>query len=260
MPGPWPQQLPGQADALAGSGSRGELARADGLSGLRLKTEELGIMGFFHGKWIQIAVLACASLGGLANASTISRTGTFLSDDQVFQLNFTLPSAATVTIQSFGYGGGTNGASMLISQGGFATDLTVFSLTGPQPLIDQDSVGGTAPGACSPRNINSVTGLCLDGFLSLPSLAAGDYILTLTEQGNPANGPTFADGFAQAGNGNFTGGPFIDPFGNQMDGHWAVDVSATGLAVNTVPEPATVFLTLLSVSVLAMLARRRSLD
>jgi hypothetical protein len=214
---------------------------------------------FFQGKWIQVAGLAvlCCSLTGLATASTISNTGTFSTDDQVWQLTFTLSSAATVTIESFAYGGGTNGAGAVIPQGGFASDVAVFSALGSQNLIDQDSTGGTAPSACGPRSINTNTALCLDGFLSLPSLAAGNYILTLTEQGNPANGPTLADGFAQAGGGNFTGGPFIDPFGNQMNGHWAVDVSASSLVTNTVPEPATALLTLLFVPGLAIVARRR---
>jgi hypothetical protein len=217
-------------------------------------------MQFFQGKWIQFAglVLACSSLQGLATASTISSTGKFQSDDQMFQLNFTLSSMSTLTVESFGYGGGTNGAGMVIPQGGFATDVAVFSATGSQNLLAQDSLGGTAPSACGPRHINSNTGFCLDGFLSIPNLAAGTYILTLTEQGNPANGNTFADGFAQTGGGNFTGGPFLDPLdGSQLTGNWAVDVSATGLVVSTTPEPATVLLSLLSVPGLALVARRR---
>jgi hypothetical protein len=216
-------------------------------------------MQFFKGKWIQIAglMLACCGLQGLATAGIISSTGTFTSDDQVFQLNFTLSSAGDVTIQSFGYGGGTNGAGTVIPQGGFATDLAVFSATGSQLLIDQDSYGGNP--VCGERAVNSDTGLCLDGYLYLPSLGAGSYILTLTEQGNPANGPALADGFAQDGGGNFTGGPFLDPFQNQMNGTWAVDVSSTGIggSTSTAPEPATAFLTLLLVPGLAIAAKRR---
>jgi hypothetical protein len=217
-------------------------------------------MQFFQGKWIQFAglVLACSALQGLATASTISSTGTFQSDDQMFQLNFTLSSMSTLTVQSFGYGGGTNGAGMVIPQGGFATNVAVFSAIGSQDLSGQDSFGGNPPFACAPRNINTNTGFCLDGFLSIPNLAAGDYILVLTEEGNPANGNTFADGFAQTGGGNFTGGPFLDPDNNsQLTGNWAVDVSATGLVVNTTPEPATLLLSLLSVPGLAIAARRR---
>jgi hypothetical protein len=215
-------------------------------------------MQFFQGrqKWIQIAglLLACSGLQGLASASVISSTGTFVSDDQVFQLTFTLSTASTVTIQSFGYGGGTNGAGMLIPRGGFATDVTVFFADGSQNLIDQDMFGGDP--ICGPRSVNIDTGHCLDGYLTLPNRPAGSYILTLTEQGNPANGPTFADGFPQTG--NFTPGPFIDQsFGNQMNGKWAVDVSATGLVVDTVPEPATALLTLLFIPGLAIAARRR---
>jgi hypothetical protein len=218
-----------------------------------------GIQKMHKGKWIQITglLLACCGLQGLATAGIISSTGTFKSDDQVFELDFTLSSAGTVTIQSFGYGGGTNGAGMLIPQGGFATDVAVFSASGAKLLIDQDAFGGNPD--CGPRGVNSDTGFCLDGYLSLSSLAAGDYILTLTQQGNPANGPIFADGFAQDGGGNFTGGPFLDPFGNQMNGNWAVDVSSASLVVDstTAPEPATVLLTVILVPGLAVAARRR---
>jgi hypothetical protein len=215
------------------------------------------MMRSLQGKWIHLAglVLACSGLQGLATASVISNTGTFLTDDQIFQFQFTLSSTSTVTIQSFGYGGGTNGAGTVIPQGGFATNVAVFFAGGTQDLIDQDS-GGSIP-TCGPRNINTTANQCFDGFLSLAPLAPGNYILTLTEQGNPANGATLGDGFPETGAGNFTGGPFIDEFGNQMNGNWAVDVSADGLVVSTVPEPATVFTGLLLIPGVFFAARRR---
>jgi uncharacterized protein (TIGR03382 family) len=217
------------------------------------------IMRFFQGKWIQFAGLAlmCCSLQGLATASSISNTGVFSTDDQVFQFTFTLSSASTVTVQSFGYGGGINGAGTVISQGGFGTNVALFSAIGSQGLIDQDSDGGSPPLGCGPRNINTVTGACQDGFFTTSLLGPGSYILTLTEAGNPAVGNTLGDGFQENGGGNFTGGPFLDPFGVQLNGSWAVDVSAAGLAVNTTPEPATALLTLLFVPGLAIVARRR---
>jgi hypothetical protein len=213
----------------------------------------------FQGNCIQIAALALGfcCLPGLATAAVISNAGVFATDDQVWQLQFTLSSISTVTIQSFGYGGGTNGAGTTIPSGGFATDLTLFHATGSQDFIIDDQVGGNAPASCGPRTIDGSTGLCLDAYLNLPSLAAGSYILTLTQQGNPANGPTLADGFAADGSGNFTGGPFIDPFGNQRNGNWAVDISAAGLVVNTTPEPGTVLLTLLVIPGMVAIARRR---
>jgi uncharacterized protein (TIGR03382 family) len=215
-------------------------------------------MNFFRGKLFQIAGFALVSFGlpGYAAAASISNTGTFTTDDQIFQVEFTLSAISTVTFQSFGYGGGTNGAGTVIPQGGFATNVAVFSASGSQSLIDQDSLGGNPPSDCSPRNINSVTGFCFDGFLSL-NLSAGSYILTVTEQGNPANGNTLADGFPETGAGNFTGGPFIDPEGNQMNGNWAVDISGRDLVVNSTPEPATVLLSLVLVPGLAVAVRRR---
>lgn len=212
-------------------------------------------------KWTQAAglALACWALPGLATASTISQAGLFLTDDQTLQFQFSLATASTVTIQSFAYGGGVNGLGATIPQGGFATDIALFAATGMQNLLDEDSYGGTAPSSCGPRHIDSHTGLCLDAYLQVANLAAGSYIFTLTEQGNPANGPTLGDGFAEMGMGNFTGGPFIDPFGNQRNGNFAVDLSAAGLVVSSVPEPSTAALTLLFISAIAIAARRRPL-
>lgn len=202
-------------------------------------------------------LLAFSCLPSLGKAAFISNTGVFLTDDQVFQLQFTVGSTSDIAIQSLEYGGGTNANSVVISSGGFATDVAVFSATGPQTLIDQDDTGGSAPGACSPRNIDGTTGLCLDGYLLIHNMLPGTYIVTLTEQGNPAQGPTLGDGFAQAGNGNFTGGPFIDPFGNQRNANWALDISGNGLVVSTTPEPGTMLTALLVIPALFFAARRR---
>jgi hypothetical protein len=48
------------------------------------------------------------ALGVGARGASFSFQGTFGTDDQVQLINFTLNSAATATMVSFGYGGGTN--------------------------------------------------------------------------------------------------------------------------------------------------------
>jgi hypothetical protein len=188
-------------------------------------------------------------------AASISFAGTFLTDDDVQQFAFTVVSTGTVDILSLGYGGGTNAQGQSISPGGFATSLALFDGTvAGSNLIAQDSVGGTAPGACSPRNIDPSTGLCLDAFLSL-TLGPGTYLVVLTEQPNSANGPTLGDGFALSGTGNFTGGPFIDPFGNPRTANFALDISGP-LAGSQTPEPATAGLAASALLLLAAFRRR----
>jgi hypothetical protein len=50
-----------------------------------------------------------------ASATVVSYVGTLTDPDTDFETTFTLVSASTVTIQTFGYGGGTNGNSSLRS-------------------------------------------------------------------------------------------------------------------------------------------------
>jgi hypothetical protein len=176
-----------------------------------------------------------------ASAATISFTGSFTADDNIQLFNFSISSPGTVTIQSWGFAGGTNGAGQVIPAGGFATDLSLFDASGN--LITSD-FGGTAPG-CAPRNIDPITTFCLDAYINT-FLADGQYIVALTEDNNLPFGPTLADGFLQQGQGNFTGpavgqqdGSFLLITGDQRTNQWAVDIGSVDSAQipSTVPEP-----------------------
>src|SRR5579863_1944554 len=120
-------------------------------------------------------------------------SGSFSQDDNLLQYQFTIAAASTVALESFSYGG--DGAS--VPAGGFAPVLSVFGAggSGPLTLLGFDD-GGIAP-ACSPRTPDvSVKGdLCLDAYLTLPSLSAGTYLVILTENDNTPNGPDLASGF-----------------------------------------------------------------
>jgi hypothetical protein len=212
----------------------------------------------FQGKWIQVVGLmaACCCLPGIAAAGTFSYSGVFDTDDQVWQVQFTVPFTTTVTLESFSYGGGTNGNGTTFDPGGFGPDLSLFYATGTQAFIVDDAIGGNIPDGCGPRSIDGAVNLCLDSYFT-QSLSAGSYIVTITQQGNNSNG-TLGDGFAQQGNGNFTGGPFIDAFGNQRNGNWAFDISGEGVSVGSpAPEPASILLTLLVIPGMVALGRRR---
>jgi len=187
----------------------------------------------------------------LAN-TILSTTGTFAVDDAEQSFNFTLASAATVTMRTWSFGGGTNANGSVITTGGFAPVLSLFNASGSQPLLAFDT-GGTAPLACGPRNIDPVTGFCLDAYLN-DFLSAGSYILVLTQFDNTPNGPNLSDGFFEQGNGNFTGGPFFLNAGTgfQRTGDWAVDIT-------TAPEPSTaaLLIPILTLFVIAHAVRTR---
>jgi len=137
----------------------------------------------------------------VASAAAFSFEGSFTTDDNIQLFNFSISSPGTVTIQSWGFAGGMNAAGNNIPAGGFATDLSLLDSAGN--LITFDS-GGVAPAGCSPRNIDSATNFCLDGYIST-ALASGQYIVALTEDNYLPFGPSLADGFLQQGQGNFTG-------------------------------------------------------
>ena len=198
--------------------------------------------------------LLCQS--NVASAAAFSFQGSFTTDDNLQLFNFSIASPGTVTIQSWGFAGGTNAAGTVIPAGGFATDLSLFDSSGN--LITFDS-GGVAPGGCSPRNIDPATNFCLDAYINT-FLADGQYIVALTEDNNLPFGPTLSDGFLQQGQGNFTGpavgqpdGSFLLITADQRTSNWAVDISPVDTAEipSAVPEPALIFpmiLLLLSVA------------
>jgi hypothetical protein len=143
--------------------------------------------------------------------------------------NFSIGAGGVVTIQSFGYGGGTNAAGMSIPAGGFDPLLTIFASDGSEVGSFDDDPG------CAHSNL--LHGACLDSYYSA-FLAADTYTLALTESGNVPNGQ-LSDGFSQQGNGNFAGG-FVDFNGFQEDGHWAIDIGPVDTAaIPGAPEPAS---------------------
>ena len=181
-------------------------------------------------------------------------SGSFSADDNMLFYQFTIAATSTVTLESFGYAG--NGST--VPAGGFAPVLSVFGVEGADPLalLGTDD-GGTAPAGCGPRLIDPVSHLCLDADLTLPSQAPGTYLVVITENDNTPNGPDLAGGFNEQGNGNFTGGPFLDPFGNQRTPNFDFTISGADSA-QALPEPSTVSLLIAGLGLLAFRRKMRS--
>ena len=196
--------------------------------------------------------LSSATLQG----SSFSFQGLFTSDDQIQFFNFAIASNSTVTIRNFGYGGGTNQAGTVIPAGGFDNLITLYQSDGTQigSFDDDACVHGTLPNH----------GGCLDAYYS-NTLQAGAYILALTVSGNLPNGD-LADGFSQAGQGNFTENDCSPPHafcsfgGFPENGNWALDILTVTSAsqVSAVPEPASLALGLTGIGLIGIIYRRHS--
>ena len=177
----------------------------------------------------------------VAQSSSFSFSGTFNQDSGVQLFTFSLSAASTATIKTWSYGGGTDALGQPIAAGGFATDLALYSGTGT--LIDF-----TNAGSCPPQNIDPASGLCGDAILQKTNLAAGNYIVALTEYFNIPNGLTLASGFLEDGQGNFTGpflcgtqGGFFDAGCNKRTQRFEVDILGANSAA-AVPEPVNTLL------------------
>ena len=145
------------------------------------------------------------------------------------------------------YGGGTNLDGSITAAGGFDPILSLFDASGN--FIDANDDG---PNAATDNN----TGSAFDAGLQ-ETLAAGTYQVVVTEFDNFSNadpessgylgGTSLADGFYEAGKGNFTGNDFgtpdqaglgfIDADGNQRTSSFTLDIGNGPLA--PVPEAST---------------------
>jgi hypothetical protein len=182
---------------------------------------------------------------GAVRADVISITGSLATADDVYTKIFTLTQVSKVTIQSWGYGGGTNASNVVIPSGGFDPSVALFLGSGPSAILFDFNDDGT----CPPGSFDIVTGGCLDSNLMETGLLPSTYTLTLTVSPNFPNGPTLADGFTG-------GGDFVDVFGDSRTSNFAVDIITTP-AVAAVPEPNTLSLVGTLCAILLAISRIR---
>ncbi len=192
-------------------------------------------------------VLAC---GGVAQAASFTLSGNFVQDDNIAWIPLQLDTADLVNVLSIGYAGGTDTLSQAWAAGGFDTMAFLYDANGV--LIAQSDDGVNAL-------IDPVTGLAADAGFSI-QLQPGTYQLALTQYDNFALGD-LADGFSQAGSGNFTptlspnctANAFCDWSGAARSSQWVLTIDG----VSAVPEPGS--LLLMAVGVVGLLGLRRRL-
>jgi hypothetical protein len=202
--------------------------------------------------WTAIIVSVFLLASGPARAATISITGSLDNPNAVFLYEFELAAASDLLVESFGYGGGTNGEGAVIPAGGFDAYVSLFRGWGD---------GATFLASSDDEDYGS--GL-LDPWLAIPGLSAGNYTLGVTVAPNMSfaenyGDGTLGDGFIAlwvtedglGGYRNFT----WDELGRTAD--FALDITWTDEPA-PVPEPATILLTALGLLGLASSRRRKA--
>jgi PEP-CTERM motif-containing protein len=194
-------------------------------------------------------------------SGAISCTGTLATAQDTFTDTFTLSGGPTsVTLQTYGFGGGTNAAGQLILPGGTDPFLVIFSGTGASATILTDGSGnpfgtsldltnyGSFPGCPLAGVVNwGSANVCGDITMTLSSLAVGTYTVVLSDGQYQANA-VFDNGTLGEGFTDFTGGGFCNLQDSNnvtcpnSSGAFALDITGLPASQTATPEPATLLL------------------
>ena len=192
--------------------------------------------------------LSLSILTAVAKADTTTTyTGTLATEDSTVDIVLSLGSASNVTLQTYGFGGGTDSLGNVFAAGGVDPFLAIFNSAG-NILTNGGNPYGTSAiqsnystfQGCPPANpVGGGVG-CGDITMSIADLTAGTYTIVLSDGQYFANA-IFDDGNLSEGFTDFTGGTsnFCDTIGLTCTGGYALDVTTAPIGTTGVSEPAT---------------------
>jgi hypothetical protein len=213
-------------------------------------------------RFLACLAMACAKI----SAGTVSDQGTLANSTDTFITTVTLAGSQTVTLQTWGFGGGINGNGATIPAGGFDPLVAVFQGTGPGAafiqgtsdiLTNYSSFMGCPPAGT--LTIGNIAGNCGDVLMAL-QLTAGAYTILLSDAAYIPNAVFSGTGALGDGFTDLTGGVFqtcadpancINPTAN-----WALDITLSDAA--QAPEPGSVGTVCIGLLGLAAVLRLRS--
>ncbi len=199
-----------------------------------------------------------------ASGATISYTGTLASSSDISTtITVNLASAGNLALQTWGFGGGTNAASVVIPAGGFDPFVGVFAGTGSTAtFIDgtSDNLSNYAAfQGCPPAGAVNIGGAVCGDVTMLFSLAAGTYTVLLTDGAYIPNAVFGTNGTLGDGFTDLTGGAFQTCNGTNCitpTANWALDITTPTVPA---PEPGGLWVCGVGLSILAAASRRRLL-
>ncbi|MGA2421114.1 MAG: DVUA0089 family protein [Candidatus Acidiferrum sp.] len=199
--------------------------------------------------------------------TTTTYTGTLATEESTVDIALNLSSTSNVTLQTFGFGGGTDSLGNVFNAGGVDPFLAIFNSAGNILTSGGNPYGTSAIQTnyssfqgCPPANpVGGGVG-CGDITMSIPDLAAGTYTIVLSDGQYFANA-IFDNGNLSEGFTDFTGGTsnFCDTIGLNCTGAYALDVTTAPTETTGVPEPAPfplLVLGLLGLGIVCSLRRR----
>ena len=209
--------------------------------GLSLLTLFFGLAATQQLKAVTVSTVNFGTISGPFTSS-----GTLGNQGQVLEASFSLASATNLTIYTTSYGGGMNANGTIAAAGGFMPSLVLYNSAGNYVASELPS---------SPiGKVDPATGLNGDAYLTMMNLAAGNYIVTLSDWQvqQPITATNLSDGFVNGG----SGVTFTDVQGNLRNGNYSLNI--TGPSSAAVPEPATFWLMIPALGAVVTAVRKRN--
>jgi hypothetical protein len=206
---------------------------------------------------VRLFLVLTIGVAAAAASVTTSYVGILASPETPVDYTVTLLTAGTVTLQTYGFGGGTNAAGTHVAAGGTDPFLAIFSGTGNGATILTDGLSNAYGTALDLSNYSSFMGCppagapviggsaqCADIVMTL-ALAAGTYTVVIGDGEYIANA-VFDNGTLGEGFTDLTGGNFCNAAINGVDcpnasGAYALDIT-TAAGPAPAPEPSTMVL------------------